>query len=131
MDFTNRLVDIVAEGFDIGIRTRHVSDPRLVGREIASRHLETCAAPSYLARSGHPQQIAELSQHDCLGGNASTWHFIENGTPRSFSPSVRWQCNSGNAVVEVALAGRGICQLPAFYVQRHLIENNLSPVLVD
>lgn len=129
MDFTNRLVDLVGEGYDIGIRTRHVADSRLVGREIAQRDLETCAAPSYLAKRGAPEQIADLSQHDCLAGNASTWHFLENGKPRSFNPHGRWRCNSGNAVVAAALSSRGICQLPAFYVQRHLKENKLSPVL--
>jgi DNA-binding transcriptional LysR family regulator len=129
MDFTNRLVDLVGEGYDIGIRTRHVVDSRLVGREIARRNLETCAAPTYLAKRGTPEQISELFQHDCLAGIASAWHFIEDGTPRSFSPSGRWRCNSGNAVVAAAVDGRGICQLPAFYVQQHLKENKLSAVL--
>ena len=129
MDFTNRVVDLVGEGYDIGIRTRHVADPRLVAREIARRDLETCAAPSYLAKRGAPRQVAELSDHDCLAGIASTWHFIEDGTPRSFSPSGRWRCNSGNAVVGAALAGRGICQLPAFYVQQHLKDEKLAAVL--
>lgn len=129
MDFTDRIVDLVGEGYDIGIRTRHVADSRLVGREIAQRKLVTCAAPAYLDGRGVPQRIADLHEHDCLAGIATTWHFIENGTPASFSPSGRWRCNSGNAVVAAALAGRGICQLPGFYVQRHLNEDQLLSVL--
>jgi DNA-binding transcriptional LysR family regulator len=131
MDFTNRLVDLVGEGYDIGIRTRHVADSRLAGREIARRNLETCASPSYLAERGAPINISDLSQHNCLAGIASTWHFIENGIPRSFVPAGRWRCNSGNAVVAASLAGRGICQLPTFYVQRHLSQNELRPVLTQ
>lgn len=129
MDFTNRVVDLVGEGYDIGIRTRHVADPRLVGREIARRDLETCASPAYLARRGIPREVAELARHDCLAGNASTWHFVEHGVARTFSPSGRWRCNSGSAVVAAALAGGGICQLPAFYVRRHLRDHCLSVVL--
>lgn len=129
MDFTNRLVDLVGEGYDIGIRTRHVTDPRLVGKEIARRNLETCASAHYLDQHGTPQTVADLAGHECLAGVTSTWHFIEDGTPRSFTPTGRWRCNSGNAVAAAALAGRGICQLPAFYVGRHLESKHLTRVL--
>lgn len=131
MDLTNRVVDIVGEGFDIGIRTGDVADLRLVGRKIASRKLETVATPAYLEARGAPRSVDELRIHDCLVGTATTWHFVEKGTPRVFVPKGRWRCNSGEAVVSACLASRGICQLPAYYLKDALANGTLIPVLAE
>ncbi len=131
LDLNNRIVDVVGEGYDVGIRTGQVADPRLVGRQIAQRDLEVCAAPGYLAAAGTPSAIRDLDQHQCLVGVSATWHFLERGLPRLFKPQGRWTCNSGAAVVDAALAGMGICQLPAFYVRQHLEAGRLCPVLQD
>lgn len=130
LDFNNRLVDLIAEGYDLAVRTVQISDPRLVGREIASRPLVTVASPTYLAANGEPRSPAELQGHECLIGSSHTWSFLEKGGhPRTFTPRGRWRCNSGHAVVEAAIAGAGICQLPMFYVRRALAENLLVPIL--
>jgi len=131
LNLTNRVVDIVGEGYDIAIRTGHVSDQRLVGREIAFRDLETCAAPSYIAARREPHRIDDLKSHDCLVGTATIWHFIERGNPRIFTPTGRWRCNSGTAISDAAISGGGICQLPMFYVRKHIAAGRLRPVLVD
>ena len=129
LDLTNRLVDIVGEGYDVGIRTGQVSDSRLIGRQIASRPIEVCASPSYLEEFGAPSSIKDLVHHECLVGTSTTWHFLENNIPRIFSPRGRWRCNSGAAVADAAIAGMGICQLPAFYVRDHIAAGHLRPVL--
>lgn len=131
LDLNNRLVDIIAEGYDLAIRTGHVSDPRLVGKQIALRPYETCAAPAYLALRGSPTRPEELSGHECLVGTSSTWHFIEGNKPRPFTPKARWRCNSGGAVVEAALQGMGICQLPSYYLRDHIAAGRLVRVLAD
>lgn len=129
MDLTNRMTDIVGEGYDIGIRTGDVADKRLVGTKVAVRQMETVAAPAYLASRGRPQGVDDLGRHECLAGTSANWLFLENGKPRVFVPQGRWRSNSGTVVVSAALAGRGICQLPAFYVRQALAEGRLVRVL--
>jgi DNA-binding transcriptional LysR family regulator len=129
IDLSNRLIDLVGEGFDLAIRTGEVADKRLVCRRIASRVSEVCAAPHYLKSFGTPQTIEELKGHECLVGTNATWHFLEDGRFRNFTPRGRWRCNSGAAVAEAAIAGMGICQLPSFYVRQPIALGLLVPLL--
>ena len=131
LDLTNRVVDLVGEGYDIAIRTGQISDHRLFGRRIASRLVELCASPAYLEQRGAPAMIDDLKHHDCLIGTSSSWHFVEHGKGRVFMPDGRWHCNSGKAVAEAAAAGMGICQLPLFYVRQQIADGVLLPLLED
>lgn len=129
LHLTNRILDLVAEGYDVGIRTGPITDSRLAQRLLTSRRVELCASPAYLERAGTPQSIDALQGHECLQGTRRSWHFLENGAPREFSPRGRWRCNSGSAVVDAALSDMGICQLPAFYVRDHIKAGRLDPIL--
>jgi len=129
LELTNRVVDLVAEGFDIGIRTGHPVDQRLDARQIGARSLVLCASPAYLARRGLPRTPADLEAQDCLIGTSGVWHFSEKGTRRTLVPSGRLRCNSGTALVAAALDGLGICQLPEFYVRDHLAAGRLVRLL--
>ncbi|WP_067738498.1 LysR substrate-binding domain-containing protein [Novosphingobium naphthalenivorans] len=131
IDLTNRVVDLVAEGYDMAVRTGHLPDSRLIGTRIASRSLVTCASPAYLKRRGEPRTLADLEAHDLLAGNAGTWHFRVDGKAQSWRPHSRWRCNSGSAVMEAALDDMGVCQLPDFYVRQALADGTLVPVLGD
>lgn len=129
IDLTNRMTDIIAEGYDVAIRTGEISDQRLAARLLARRRLMTVATAAYLAQAGTPECVDDLPRHQCLCGTAQAWRFMESGRPRLFTPQGRWRCNNGTAVVDFALASRGICQLPAFYVNGHVRERRLAPVL--
>ena len=131
IELTNRLVDLVSEGYDLAIRTGHLTDSRLIGTRIASRRLYLCGSPAYLDRHGRPQTIAELAHHQCLVGTASNWHFRVNGSDHIFRPKGRWRCNSGATVLDAALADMGLCQLPEFYVLQHIGSRELETVLDD
>ncbi len=116
MDLSNRMVDIVAEGYDLAIRTGQLGDPRLAGVRLASRKLILCASKAYVAARGEPRSIASLADFDCLVGSAQTWHFRDGGRDIAYRPEGRWRCNSGVAVLDAVLAGMGISQLPEFYL---------------
>ncbi|ATE63764.1 LysR family transcriptional regulator [Rhizorhabdus dicambivorans] len=131
LELTNRVIDLVGEDFDVAIRTGHPLDQRLAARQIAARSVISCAAPDYIDRNGRPACPADLERHECLIGINSTWHFMEGGQRRNLVPAGRLRCNSGAAVVEAALAGMGICQLPAFYVRDHIHQGRLVAVLED
>ncbi len=129
IELSNRVVDLVGEGYDLAVRTGQILDTRLIGTQIASRRLYTCATPAYLDRKGRPATLAALQNHDCLVGTASNWQFSIGGRAHSFRPHGRWRCNSGSAIVGAALAGLGLCQLPEFYVLPFLATGELEIVL--
>jgi DNA-binding transcriptional LysR family regulator len=130
LELSNRVVDLVTEGFDLAIRTGHLPDSRLIATRVASRRLYLCASPDYLEKAGRPKTVDDLTQHECLIGTATTWHFNVGGQERPFRPIGRWRCNSGEAVIEAALAGLGICQLPEFYVLPFIAGGQME-VLLD
>lgn len=129
LELSNRIVDLVAEGFDLAIRTGNLADSGLIATRIASRRLYLCASPDYLKLAGRPQTIEDLANFECLRGTASTWHFQMDGVSRTVRPNGRWRCNSGDAVLEAALLGLGICQLPEFYVLPQIANGALEPLL--
>jgi len=131
IELTNRVVDLVAEGFDLAVRSGHLTDSRLIGSRIASRRLYLCGSPAYLDRHGHPKTIAELADHQCLIGTANVWHFRVNGSDHVFRPQGRWRCNSGAAIVHAALEDMGLCQLPEFYVLPYIANGSLNTLLDD
>jgi len=129
IELTNRLVDLVAEGYDLALRTGHFDDSRLAQTKVASRTFYTCASPEYLDKAGRPVQVDDLSEHACLMGSGSTWHFSIGGKERIMRPKPVWRCNSGVSVHQAALAGMGICQLPEFYVIDAINDGRLELVL--
>lgn len=129
LELSNRIVDLVAEGFDLAIRTGNLADSGLIATRIASRRLYLCASPDYLKLAGRPHTIEDLANFECLRGTASTWHFQIDGVSRTVRPNGRWRCNSGDAVLEAALLGLGICQLPKFYVLPQIANGALEPLL--
>ncbi|HKY80769.1 MAG TPA: LysR family transcriptional regulator [Sphingobium sp.] len=131
IDLSNRVRDLIAEGYDLAIRTGDVTDPRLISTRVASRALHTCAAPSYLSRFGQPRSVEELARHECIGGTSPDWHFRVDGQEVLHSPTGRFRCNSGHAVIEACVAGLGICQLPDFYILPYLKHGMLQLILDD
>lgn len=131
IDLSNRVVDLVAEGYDLAVRTGAVSDPRLIATRVGSRRFHTCAAPEYLARAGTPTRVSDLVHHECIGGTSSTWHYEEDGKERLHQPKGRFRCNSGHAVMEACISGLGICQLPDFYIGPYLKRGMVQLVLED
>lgn len=131
IELTNRVVDLVAEGFDLAVRTGRVSDPRLIATQVAGRTLYTCAAPSYLAGAGRPATVEALSAHECIMGTSPNWHFKVGSEQLEHRARGRFKCNSGHTVIEACVAGFGICQLPDFYITPYLRHGMVELLLED
>ncbi|MBV7298892.1 LysR family transcriptional regulator [Enterovibrio paralichthyis] len=129
--FTNDVVDIVHDGYDLAIRTGELKDSTLMARKLAPRRLYVCASPRYLKEHGYPKHLEDLQSHNCLVGLVDTWAFEENGTPVQYKPKGRWHGNSGSAVLDATLQGLGLAQLPDYYVSRKLLSGDLVEVLPD
>ncbi|MCU1715837.1 LysR substrate-binding domain-containing protein [Pseudomonas sp. 5P_3.1_Bac2] len=129
IELSNRTLDLLHEGLDMAIRLGRLQDSRLVATRIAPRQMYLCAAPAYLQRYGRPHSLSELSRHNCLIGSSDSWSFKAEGRDHSVRVQGNWRCNSGQAVLEAALKGVGLCQLPDYYVLEHLRSGALVSLL--
>lgn len=125
LTLTNQLLDLVHDGFDLAIRLGHLKDSTLIARKLAERIPYVCASPAYAARHGIPVSLPELAQHSCLVGNSDEWHFTLQGQPHTLRVQGQLHCNSGHALLDAALKGIGIIQLPDYYVYPHLANGDL------
>lgn len=135
VQFDDRFVDLIGEGFDCAIRIGALADSRLIARRIAQTRRILVAAPQYLARRGVPTAPAQLSEHDCLHytlfrGNAS-WEFHGRGEPLRIPVRGRLRANYGAPLVDAALRGEGILQTATFAVAQELAAGRLVEVLPD
>lgn len=129
MNLTNQTLDLVAEGYDLAVRLGKLEDSSLMARRLGSRTLYVCASPAYLSAHGTPHSLSELDRHNCLQGNLDYWRFQEAGKPRNIRINGNVRCDSGRALLDAALKGIGIVQLPDYYVQPALDAGTLIPLL--
>ncbi|WP_025131790.1 LysR family transcriptional regulator [Pseudomonas sp. PH1b] len=132
---TDRVVDIIDEGFDAVVRTGVIQDQRLIARTLAPLRWVTVAAPAYLQRHGTPQRLTDLQRHNCLAvrnlrsGRLVEWQFMDQGKPLDLAVQGRLIFDIGDALVDAVLGGYGIAQLMEFAVRDALDDGRLQPVL--
>jgi DNA-binding transcriptional LysR family regulator len=131
---SDRIVDLVEEGFDLAIRIGVVGSEQLVARKLGTMHLVMCAAPAYLQRRGTPRTAAELAQHDLLTyAYSRTPRLWTLRGPAGESIEVRaggsLHANSGEVLVAAAVAGQGIVLETDFHVAAALADGRLVRVL--
>lgn len=129
MLFTNQSLDLVQEGIDLAIRLGQLKDSSLIARKLAPRTLHVCGSPEYFSRHGQPHILSELTIQNCLLGTLDYWSFFENGKNQTVKVEGNWRCNSGPALLDAALRGIGLVQLPDYYVSEHLQSGALISVL--
>lgn len=129
IELSNRTLDLLQDGFDIAIRLGRLQDSRMLATRLAPRRMYLCASPDYLQRYGRPHSLSELARHNCLVGSSDIWTFQLDGREASQRIQGNWRCNSGQAVLDAALGGLGLCQLPDYYVLEHLRSGALVSLL--
>jgi DNA-binding transcriptional LysR family regulator len=129
IELSNQTLDLLHGGLDLAIRLGRLQDSRLLATRLAPRVMHLCAAPAYLERYGRPHSLSELARHNCLVGSSEHWSFQQDGRETSLRVQGNWRCNSGEAVLDAALRGFGLCQLPDYYVQPHLRSGALLDLL--
>jgi len=126
---TNLNVDLIDEGYDLAIRIGKLNDSSMMARKLTSRVQHVCASPDYIANYGIAHTLSELGQHNCLLGTHDYWQFDEEGKSKNIRVSGNVRCNSGYGLVDAALKGIGLIQLPDYYVQSHLDNGQLMRML--
>lgn len=130
--FSDRLVDLVTEGFDAAIRLGVLDDSALVARRIAPFGGKLVASPDYLAKRGTPRTVEELADHATINRINDEWPLMHAGRRISVHPrNTRFSADNGAALVPAALAGLGIALMPNFLVNEHIQSGALVQVLPD
>lgn len=125
VQLSNQRIDLIEEGFDLAIRLGQLNDSSLIAKRISSRQHFLCASPSYIEQHGKPETINDLKQHNCLLGSADFWLFAD----KKVRISGNLRCNSGLGLVDAALKGIGIVQLPEYYIAEHINTGELITLL--
>ncbi len=135
LDFNDRQVDLLAEGFDLALRIAELEDSSLIARRLASIRMLACASPDYLARAGTPQHPEELVEHACLTYSLlrepETWRYHHGGQDGAVRVQSRLRANNGDFLRQAAEAGQGIVLQPTFITYRSLAEGRLVPILTE
>lgn len=131
--------DMIAEGYDVGIRAGEMRDGSMVVREIAPLHFVVCGTPAYFAEHGVPATPADLAMHNCLRllargarpGSALNWVLGPNKSP--VTPPVRGNFVAGDITTLVAAAvhGQGLVFAPLPFVLPLFRAGSLAPVLPE
>lgn len=136
LDFSDRLVDIIEEGFDAVIRTGEPSDSRLMSRPLGTFKLVVVGSPRYFAEHGTPQVPADLLRHACLlykfpsTGRMQVWPVNGEGEPDLNLPATL-VCNTTEALLHVVHDALGIACVPDFTVRKAIASGELVTVLDD
>jgi DNA-binding transcriptional LysR family regulator len=129
----DEVVDILAGQADVAIRFGQLADSPLTARYLGVTGQVVVASPAYLALHGTPQVPEDLLQHNCLRFNfrraEPDWPFVRDGQTYALKISGNIQCNSGEALAQLAREGAGIARIGAFSVADDLHSGVLVPLL--
>ncbi len=134
LDFSDRQVDLLAEGFDLAIRIASLPDSSLIARHLAPIRTIMCASPAYLERMGTPQSPEELTKHRCLVynliSNSDNWSIYDTTGQLIKTRVIPYlKASNGEFLRDAAIEGLGIVLLPAFIVYREIERSALIPIL--
>ena len=135
VDLSDRLIDVINEGYDLVIRISRMRDSTLVHRKLATTRIVTCATPEYLARHGCPANVEALAAHAVIGysysADGDTWHFTTPEGPREVLTRPHFRANNGETCQAVMLAHQGITLQPEFLAGDALADGTLVEVLPE
>ncbi|MBS0359919.1 MAG: LysR family transcriptional regulator [Proteobacteria bacterium] len=130
---TDRMVNLVEEGFDVAVRIGNLPDSSVIARKLAPVRLITCASPAYLQAAGAPQTPVDLAQHEAILDNnmhdPSIWTYDEAGERQEVRVHGRLKFGGADACVAAARRGLGITATPAFAAADDLRAGRLIPLL--
>ena len=135
VEFNDRLIDVVAEGYDAVIRVGEIKDSNLVARKFTSSRGVVVASPDYLKRKGCPKRAEDLMKHDCIAYSLlptpTQWDFYKDGVRSSITIDPRVMCNSATIEVAMVMQGIGITRLPLFTCEQEVASGELQIILDD
>ncbi|WP_213940426.1 LysR family transcriptional regulator [Pseudomonas sp. dw_612] len=127
--YTDRFVDLIAEGFDCAIRVGYLQDSNLIARRIGPIKGKLVASPGYISAHGSPEKPDELIAHQALMQSTEAWQFMDGDNVISVRPQGRFKADNGVALVAAAVAGLGIAYLPDCLTHDSVTSGALVPIM--
>ena len=135
IDFSDRQVDLIEEGFDLAFRIAELKDSSLIARQISPIRILLCASPEYLEQQGTPNTPDDLKNHHLLHYNVTginNWKLTDKkGKQYTVSINAKMIANNGDFLKDMAIEGHGIVSLPTFISWKAIAAGTLTPVLTD
>lgn len=134
ISFSDRVVDLIDEGFDLGLRVGPLPDTSsLAARHLGHQRMLVCASPAYLAQHGRPQQVEEFTRHPGIlytrGRSVKEWIFGAPGEkPRTIMPRQRILLDDLQVIADAAAGGMGLAWLPCWLVAPYVKRGELEVV---
>jgi len=135
VELSDRVVDVVEEGYDLAIRIATLSSSSLISKRLASTRIVLCASPEYLNKYGEPSNPANLAEHKVIGYSywlgGDDWELEGPEGPVSVKIHPWMTTNNGDTCRAVALAHQGIILQPTFLVGDDLVSGRLVEILPE
>lgn len=127
--YSDRFVDLIAEGFDCAIRVGYLQDSNLIARCVGPVDGLFVASPGYVAAHGSPETPEELLVHEALMQGTEAWQMMDGDKVITIHPRGRFKADNGAALVAAVIAGLGVAWLPEALVREHLAAGTLVQVM--
>ena len=127
--YSDRYVDLVAEGFDCGIRVGYLQDSSLTARKIGVFPVSLFANPEYLRVHGVPQKPSDLLEHQAILQGTESWKVSDGSRTVIVSGQGRFKADSAAGIAEGTAAGLGVAALPVVIAQSYLEAGTLTPIM--
>jgi DNA-binding transcriptional LysR family regulator len=129
--YSDRFVDLIAEGYDCAIRVGYLQDSNLIARRIGPINGKLVASPGYISAHGAPERPENLIDHQALMKSTEAWQFLDGDKVVSVRPQGRFKADNGVALVAAAVAGLGIAYLPDCLTYDSLNNGALVPIMTS
>lgn len=129
--YSDRFVDLVAEGFDCAVRSGHLTDSNLIARRVGPIRGKLLASPDYIRTHGAPGTPGDLAAHPCLMQGMEAWQFMDGDAIVTVQPQGRFKADSATALAAAAVAGLGLAWLPDCITHHDVAAGRLVPVMAD
>jgi DNA-binding transcriptional LysR family regulator len=127
--YTDRFVDLIAEGYDCAIRVGYLQDSNLVARRVGPLCVKLVASPDYVMEYGAPKTLEDLATRSALMQGTEIWRLMDGDKIITIRPQGRFKADNGSALVAAAIAGLGIACLPDGLTDEHVATGALVPVM--
>lgn len=127
--YSDRFVDLIAEGFDCAIRGAYLQDSNLIAKRVGPIHGKLVASPDYIKAHASPETPDELVTHQALMQGTEAWQFMDGGKIVTVQPQGRFKADSATALAAAAAAGLGIAWLPDCITHEHVASGALVPIM--
>jgi len=137
LSMSDRSIGLIEEGIDCAIRMGELEDSNLIARKLGYFNNVLCAAPAYLERHGTPVSIDDLKQHRCINyvyptsGRAYQWQFDTPDGRIALDIDAHLLINDGESVIQAAMAGLGIIQVPHWLAASAIGYGKLKVIMED